>query len=151
MVTTATALLYISYPVQVIGRNIRFLFVVIVGAFFSRIRKMESHLRIGKHKVFIASIITVGVILFNFAKEVPLSLSSQRRTKQISTTPNSSGWVMSCWGFRWWSTPSSQTPRPTARPLSSPRPTSCSRPPTPSVSCSASATKPWWTVPWPFL
>lgn len=70
MVTTNYALLYISYPVQVIGRNIRFLFVVIVGAFFSRIRKTNSHLKIGKHKIFIASVITVGVLLFNFAKEV---------------------------------------------------------------------------------
>ena len=74
MVTTASALLYISYPVQVIGRNIRFLFVVIVGAFFSRIRKLKSHLKLGKHKIFIATIITIGVLLFNFSKEVSLVL-----------------------------------------------------------------------------
>lgn len=73
MVTTNYALLYISYPVQVIGRNIRFLFVVIVGAFFSRIRKTNSHLKLGKHKIFIASVITIGVLLFNFAKEVNMS------------------------------------------------------------------------------
>lgn len=69
MITTNSALLYISYPVQVIGRNIRFLCVVIVGAFFSRVKKDHTHLRLGKHKIFIASIITVGVLLYNFAKD----------------------------------------------------------------------------------
>ena len=76
MITTSYAWLYLSYPVQVIGRNIRFLFVVIVGAFFSRIKKTDSHLKIGKHKIFIATIITIGVLIFNFAKEVDLSLFS---------------------------------------------------------------------------
>lgn len=68
MITTNYALLYISYPVQVIGRNIRLLFVVIVGAFFSRVQTTHSHIKLGKHKIFIAAIITVGVLLFNFAK-----------------------------------------------------------------------------------
>lgn len=68
MLTTNYALLYIPYPVQVIGRNIRFLCVVIVGAFFSRVKKTHAHLRLGKHKIFIAALITVGVLLFNFAK-----------------------------------------------------------------------------------
>lgn len=70
MVTSSYALLYIAYPIQVVGRNIRFLFVVIVGAYFSRIKQLNSHLKLGKHKIFIASLITVGVLLFNFAKEV---------------------------------------------------------------------------------
>ena len=69
MITTNSALLYISYPVQVIGRNIRFLFVVLVGAFFSRVKKDHKHLKLGKHKIFIAIIITIGVLLFNFAKD----------------------------------------------------------------------------------
>ena len=68
MITTNSALLYISYPVQVIGRNVRFLCVVIVGAFFSRVKSNHHHLKLGKHKIFIAMIITVGVLLFNFAK-----------------------------------------------------------------------------------
>ena len=68
MVTTNYALLYISYPVQVIGRNIRFLTVVIVGAFFSRLGSSNSHLKLGKHKIIIAGIITSGVLLFYFAK-----------------------------------------------------------------------------------
>jgi len=74
MVTSSYALLYIAYPIQVIGRNIRFLFVVIIGAYFSRIKKMDSHLKLGKHKIYIAAIITIGVLLFNFAKEVDLCL-----------------------------------------------------------------------------
>lgn len=69
MITTTSSLLYISYPVQVIGRNIRFLFVVLVGAFFSRVHKDHKHLKIGKHKIFIAIIITIGVLLFNFSKD----------------------------------------------------------------------------------
>ena len=68
MTTTNYSLLYISYPVQVIGRNIRFLFVVLIGAFFSRIKKLDSHLKLGKHKIIIASIITLGVLLFNLSK-----------------------------------------------------------------------------------
>jgi hypothetical protein len=74
MVTSSYALLYIAYPIQVIGRNIRFLFVVIIGAYFSRIKKLDSHLKLGKHKIYIAAIITIGVLLFNFAKEVDLCL-----------------------------------------------------------------------------
>lgn len=70
IVTTNYSLLFISYPVQVIGRNIRFLFVVVIGAFFSRVKHTHSHLKLGKHKVIMAIIITVGVLLFNFAKEV---------------------------------------------------------------------------------
>jgi surface polysaccharide O-acyltransferase-like enzyme len=67
--TTNTALLYISYPLQVIGRNCRFLFVVIIGALFSRVKKNHKNLRLGNHKIIIASVITVGVLLFNFAKD----------------------------------------------------------------------------------
>jgi len=72
--TTNYALLYISYPIQVIGRNTRFLFVVLIGAFFSRVHKTHSHLRLGKHKIFMAIVITIGVLLFNFAKAVKLLL-----------------------------------------------------------------------------
>lgn len=84
MVTSSYALLYIAYPIQVIGRNIRFLFVVVVGAYFSRIKKLNSNLKLGKHKIYIASIITIGVLLFNFAKEVLNSVCSLKKTKLIS-------------------------------------------------------------------
>jgi len=66
--TTNFALLYISYPFQVIGRNTRFLFVVLIGAFFSRVKKTHVHLRLGKHKIFTALLITAGVLIFSFAK-----------------------------------------------------------------------------------
>ena len=68
MVSTNYALVFISYPVQVIGRNIRFLFVVIIGAYFSRVKSNHAHLKLGRHKIIIAAIITIGVLLFNFAK-----------------------------------------------------------------------------------
>ena len=89
--TTNYALLYISYPIQVIGRNTRFLFVVLIGVFFSRVKKSHSHLRLGKHKIFMALVITVGVLLFNFAKEVLLMLFSSTRTQEISITLSWSG------------------------------------------------------------
>jgi drug/metabolite transporter (DMT)-like permease len=72
MVSTNYALLFISYPIQVIGRNIRFLFVVLIGAFFSRIKTGNNHLKLGKHKIFMALVITLGVLLFNFAKGVSI-------------------------------------------------------------------------------
>lgn len=68
ILTTNYSLLYISYPVQVIGRNIRFLFVVIIGAFFSRVKHTHTHLKLGKHKIIMAIVITTGVLLFNYAK-----------------------------------------------------------------------------------
>ena len=71
ILTTNYCLLYISYPVQVIGRNIRFLFVVLIGAFFSRLRNTaHAHLKLGKHKLFMAIVITIGVLLYNFSKSV---------------------------------------------------------------------------------
>ena len=68
ILTTNYALLYISFPVQVIDRNIRFLLVVIVGAFFSRVSTARTDLRVGKYKLVNALFITAGVLLFNFAK-----------------------------------------------------------------------------------
>ena len=90
MATTNSALLYISYPVQVIGRNIRFLCVVVVGAFFSRVSSKHTHLRLGKHKIFIATIITIGVLLFNFAKVLILRLR-EKRIRVINMTLSMNG------------------------------------------------------------
>ena len=61
------SLLYISYLTQVIGRNCRYLLVVIVGAFFSRVKK-GSNLKLQPKKVFVAAIITTGVLLFTILK-----------------------------------------------------------------------------------
>lgn len=67
MTTTNFALLYISYPTQVIARNSRYLFVVLVGSFFSRV-SLKHDLKLPKHKLFVALFITLGVILFNVTK-----------------------------------------------------------------------------------
>ena len=38
---TTYALLFISYPLQVIAKNTRYILVVVVGAFFSRVQKSK--------------------------------------------------------------------------------------------------------------
>jgi len=71
--TTNYALLYITYPTQSLGRNLRYLSVIIVGAFFSKIPKSEStakNVAIGKHKIVVGFLITIGVIAFNVMKFV---------------------------------------------------------------------------------
>lgn len=97
ILTTNYALLYLSYPVQVIGRNIRFLFVVIVGAFFSRVAHTHTHIKLGKHKIFMAIVITSGVLLFNFAKEVRVWLCSLKRIRRIIIKSSISGLGIRCW------------------------------------------------------
>jgi hypothetical protein len=95
MITTQYTLLYLSYPVQVIGRNVRFLCVVLIGAFFSRVQHKHAHLRLGKHKLLMAAVITGGVLLFNFAK-VGLDLGREARTGPTGTTPSWPGWGTCC-------------------------------------------------------
>lgn len=60
---TNYALLYISYPMQVVTKNTRYLLVVIVGVFFSRVKKSKE-LKLPKSKLIIALVITVGALLF---------------------------------------------------------------------------------------
>jgi hypothetical protein len=67
MTTTNFALLYISYPTQVIARNSRYLFVVLIGSFLSRVPKTDK-LKLPKHKLYVALLITFGVLLFNIMK-----------------------------------------------------------------------------------
>lgn len=67
MTATNFALLFISYPTQVIARNSRYLFVVLVGTFFSRVPSKDD-LKLPKHKLYVALLITMGVILFNISK-----------------------------------------------------------------------------------
>jgi hypothetical protein len=38
---TTYALLFISYPLQVVAKNTRYILVVIVGVFFSRVKKSK--------------------------------------------------------------------------------------------------------------
>lgn len=67
MTATNFALLYISYPTQVIARNSRYLFVVLIGSFLSRVPHKDD-LKLPKHKLYVALLITFGVILFNVSK-----------------------------------------------------------------------------------
>jgi hypothetical protein len=67
MLATNVALLYISYPTQVIARNSRYLFVVLIGTFFSRVPHKDD-LKLPRHKLYVALLITAGVILFNIGK-----------------------------------------------------------------------------------
>lgn len=67
MTCTNFALLYISYPTQVIARNSRYLFVVLIGTFLSRVPK-NNNLKLPKHKLIVAMVITFGVVMFNVMK-----------------------------------------------------------------------------------
>ena len=57
------ALLYITYLEQALGRNCRYLMVVLIGAYFSRVKKGSS-LKLPAKKVAVAAVITTGVLLF---------------------------------------------------------------------------------------
>lgn len=57
------ALLYIDYLEQALGRNSRYLMVVIIGAFFSRVKK-GSTLKLPPKKILVAAVITGGVLIF---------------------------------------------------------------------------------------
>lgn len=85
---------------QVIGRNIRFLFVVVIGAFFSRVKHTHSHLKLGKHKVIMAIVITAGVLLFNFAKEVLIYLFSPKKIRPRIIALTISGLAIRSWQLR---------------------------------------------------
>jgi hypothetical protein len=67
MTTMNFALLFVSYPTQVIAGNSRYLFVVLIGSFMSRVPKIHD-LKLPKHKLYVALLITLGVLLFNIMK-----------------------------------------------------------------------------------
>lgn len=62
---TIHALLYVSYPVQLVAKNARYLFVVVVGVFFSRV-KASRDLALPARKVFTALLVTAGTLLFMY-------------------------------------------------------------------------------------
>lgn len=67
------ALLYLPYPVQVIGRQTRLLAVVLVGVFFTRVKKSGGNgktIKLNATKLIAGIVITLGVLIFNFAKNV---------------------------------------------------------------------------------
>jgi hypothetical protein len=63
------ALLYMPYHIQVIAKNCRYIFVIFVGVFLSRVKKGEQ-LRLGMNKVFIGVLITTGALIFTLFKAV---------------------------------------------------------------------------------
>ena len=58
-------LYYIPYPMRVVGDKLGYLTAVIVGVFFSRIGN-NSRYRLGKEKIVIALMITVGTLMFSY-------------------------------------------------------------------------------------
>lgn len=61
---TSTSLLYVSYPLHLLTRNLRLLSIFVVGVFFSRLKAVgKGHL--GKQKLLIGLVITAGVLIFN--------------------------------------------------------------------------------------
>lgn len=64
MLCSASSLLYISFLDQAIGRSCRYLTVVIVGVYFSRLQK-NSQAKLPPQKIVTALVITVGVLSFS--------------------------------------------------------------------------------------
>lgn len=74
------ALIYLSYLTQTLGRNCRYLFVVIVGALFSRVKK-GAELKLNPKKIIVATVITFGVVMFSLMKTVAFILISENKRK----------------------------------------------------------------------
>ena len=79
---TNYALLFISYPLQVIAKNTRYILVVIVGVFFSRVKKSKS-LKLPKSKMIIAIIISLGAGLFMYYDMVLLFIFRENLKKKL--------------------------------------------------------------------
>ena len=88
------ALLYIDYLEQALGRNSRYLMVVIVGAFFSRVKK-GSTLKLPPQKILVAAVITAGVLIFTFYG-VHIVIFSLKSTDLLTITNPRAGKGMSC-------------------------------------------------------
>lgn len=88
MLAANYALLYITYLEQTLGRNCRYLMVVIVGAYFSRI-KSGSDLRLPPKKILVAALITAGVLMFTLygVTHPPIhSIPTKAKTRSINKT-----------------------------------------------------------------
>lgn len=59
MTATNFALLYISYPTHALCSNSRYLLIVLIGAYFSRVPNKDD-LKLPKHKLYVAIFITIG-------------------------------------------------------------------------------------------
>ncbi len=67
MNATNFSLLFISYPTHALCSNSRYLIIVLIGAYFSRVPH-KNDLKLPKHKLYVAIFITIGVVLFNLLK-----------------------------------------------------------------------------------
>lgn len=74
---TNYALLYISYPLQVVAKNTRYILVIIVGVFFSRVEKSRE-LKLPISKLFIGIFISLGAGLFMYYESVLFPNSDKR-------------------------------------------------------------------------
>lgn len=71
MLAANYSLLYISFLNKVVGGNLRYMMVVVIGVFFSRVKKSSS-LKLSPKKVLVALLITIGVITFTIASFVSI-------------------------------------------------------------------------------
>jgi hypothetical protein len=62
-------LYYIPYPMRVVGDKLGYLSAVMVGVYFSRVGN-KSKFKLGKEKLVIALMITVGTLLFSYFYKV---------------------------------------------------------------------------------
>jgi hypothetical protein len=61
------ALLHVSYPTHALCSNSRYLIIVFIGTYLSRVPHKDD-LKLPKHKLYVALFITTGVVLFNLVK-----------------------------------------------------------------------------------
>jgi len=86
---TNYALLFVSYPLQVVVKNSRYILVLIVGVFFSRVQKSRE-LQLPRSKLFIGILITFGAGLFMYYETVQLApFRTNNRSISTSISPNS--------------------------------------------------------------
>lgn len=81
------ALLYIDYLEQALGRNSRYLMVVLIGAFFSRVKK-GSDLKLPPKKILVAAVITGGVLVFTFYGVTNIYIFSTRTSTALLIVTN---------------------------------------------------------------
>ena len=62
-------LFYIPYPMKVVGDKLGYLSAVVIGVFFSRIKK-TSKFKLGREKMVIAVMITFGTLIFSYFYKV---------------------------------------------------------------------------------
>lgn len=66
MYTYNQAVRYASFPAVVMVKSCSLLSVILVGVFCSRVK--DKSLKLGKSKMWIGLIVTIGIILFNYFK-----------------------------------------------------------------------------------